>query len=207
MELETREPDRSNVEAGNGSRSISSFCSLRFLTILVDPPWPQERIRRFADPKHGRPDDLPYNTMTLEDIAALPVGELAADGCHLWLWTTNQFLRDGFDLIDACGFKYLAPITWVKPSGFGAWWAHRTQTLLMAYRSPCQFNRDRYRGTVLETGQPKRHSQKPEESYELIEAVSDPPRVELFARPWSPLFPVREGWKVWGNEVRSTVTV
>ena len=141
--------------------------------------------------------------MTLNDIAKLPVGELAAPGCHLWLWTTNQFLRNGFDLIDSWGFKFLAPITWPKPSGFGAWWAHNTQTMLMAYRTPCEFNRDRYRNTWLPVSQPRRHSEKPESSYELIESISDTPRVELFARPWSPLFPTREGWDVWGNEIKS----
>ena len=199
------------MSEANGKRCSGSGASpgsLLFRTILIDPPWPQALTGKFdATPKNKRPQKMVYPTMAVEDIAALPIADLAAEGCHLWLWTTNQFLRTGFDLMDVWGFTFLAPVTWVKPSGIGAWFVHRTQTVLFGYKDRCEFNRERYKPTVLETGQPKRHSQKPEESYELIEAVSDPPRVELFARPWSPLFPVREGWEVWGNEVRSTVTV
>ena len=171
----------------------------KYRTILIDPPWPVQRVGRFADPKHSRPDELPYQTMAIDQIEKLPVGELAAESCHVWLWTTNQFLHDGFHMLQAWGFRYLAPITWVKPSGFGAWWAHRTQTLLMGYRRPCVFARGRFRATVLTTGQPRRHSDKPAEAYELIEAVSESPRVELFARAH------RAGWDVWGDEVRATV--
>lgn len=58
--------------------------------------------------------------MSLQEIMALQVAELAADDCHLWLWTTNQFLDAGFDVMRAWGFKYLAPIHWVKPSGCGS---------------------------------------------------------------------------------------
>lgn len=182
----------------------SDACGL-YRTILIDPPWPQGRVGRFA--RHSRPDDLPYQTMTVRQIRALPVAELAADGCHLWLWTTNQFLPHGFSLLKAWGFKYLAPITWSKPSGLGAWFVHRTQTLLMGYKNRCVFNRERYRPTVLPESSPRRHSEKPESSYELIEAISDEPRLELFARPWSPLFPKRAGWHVWGNEVASDLAL
>jgi N6-adenosine-specific RNA methylase IME4 len=67
----------------------------RYLTILADPPWQQPTLGRYKLPKHHRPAALPYPTMPLEDILALPVGKLAAEGCHLWLWTTNAFLRAG----------------------------------------------------------------------------------------------------------------
>ncbi|MBI3464112.1 MAG: hypothetical protein HY000_13805 [Planctomycetes bacterium] len=104
----------------------------------------------------------------------------------------------------AWGFKFLAPVTWVKPSGVGAWFVHRTQTLLFGYRGRLRM-RSRYRPTVLFAGCPTKHSRKPEESYRLIETVSDGPRLELFARPWTPLWPKRIGWDVWGEEVESDV--
>lgn len=177
-----------------------------YRTILIDPPWPQRLSGNYSERRrHYAAKTLAYPTMTIEQLRDLPVSNLAADGCHLWLWTTNQFLPAGFDLLQAWGFRYLAPITFVKPSGLGNWFVHRTQTLLFGYRNKCVFNRARYRPTVAEFGFPQKHSRKPESSYELIEAVSDSPRVELFARPVSPLFPVREGWDVWGNEVQSTV--
>lgn len=137
--------------------------------------------------------------MTVDDIRRMSVGSLAADGAHLWLWTTNQFLHEGFHCLDAWGFKYLAPITWVKPSGCGNWFVSRTQTILFGYKGKCEFSRGRYEPTVLFSSCPRRHSAKPEESYQLIEKVSDEPRVELFARH------CRDGWDVWGNEVESTI--
>ena len=128
----------------------------------------------------------------------MPVGELAAYDCHLWLWTTNQFLRDGFDIMLAWGFKYLAPIHWIKPSGLGNWFVHRTQTCLFGYRRSCKFDGKRYLPNIIEAPAGK-HSAKPEVSYAYIESVSAAPRLELFARQ------ERQGWDVWGNEVRSDI--
>lgn len=146
-----------------------------------------------------RPTALAYPTMSVDQICAMPVGDLAEDDCHLWLWTTNQHLRDGFRVMEAWGFKYLAPIHWVKPSGIGCWFIHRTQTVLFGYRKRCKFPLARYRPNVLTSGDPKRHSQKPEESFQLIESISPGPRLELFARQR------RHGWSAWGNEVESDI--
>jgi len=127
----------------------------------------------------------------VQSICNLPVGEYAGPGTHLWLWTDNRHLPDGFKVMEAWGFKYHAPVTWVKPSGAGMWFLHRTQTLLFGYRSPLKMV-ERYKPTVFEA-LPGEHSAKPFASYELIEAVSDGPRLEVFARPWTPMFPKREG--------------
>ena len=161
--------------------------------ILIDPPWPQRMSNPYKNSKQKRPPKLPYKTMALEEIADLPVGTLGGDGSHLWLWTTNQFLRDGFDLMECWGFKYLAPVHWIKPSGLGNWFVTRTQTLLFGYKSPCKFGPGRYSPNIIEAV-PPRHSQKPEVSFELIESISSGPRIELFARA------KREGWDSWGDE-------
>ena len=172
----------------------------QYLTILADPPWQLSLSGQRKRAKEGRkPTALPYPTMSAEQIQALPVGDLAQDGCHLWLWTTNQHLESGFAVMRAWGFKYLAPIHWIKPTGQGNWFIHRTQTLLFGYRSRCVFPLGRYKPNVFTSGDPVRHSQKPEESYRLIEAVSPSPRLELFARMR------RAGWDAWGNEVQSDV--
>ena len=176
-----------------------------FNTIVADPPWEYpSKMGRGRDTRPGRVvlrggDGLccPYPTMTLEQIKALPVGECAADGCHLWLWTTNAFLRQGFDVMQAWGFKYLAPVHWIKPSGIGAWFINRTQTVLFGYRKPCRMGEGRYSPNIITSTSPRRHSEKPEEAFALIESVSDGPRLELFARR------PREGWTVWGNEVEA----
>jgi N6-adenosine-specific RNA methylase IME4 len=134
--------------------------------------------------------------MTVAQLVALPVADIAAVGAHLWLWTTNAFLRQGFEVMEAWGFKYLAPITWVKPSGVGNYFVHRTQTVLFGYRQKCLFPAARYRPTVFTTtaARPGKHSEKPGEAFDLIESISPGPRLEMFARSH------RLGWDVWGNE-------
>ncbi len=174
---------------------------MKFKTIVSDPPWQQPLSGKRRRPKGGAAPALPYPTMTVEEICALPVGDLADDGCHLWLWTTNSFLEAGFKVMKAWGFKYLAPVHWIKPSGLGNWVIHRTQTVLLGYRERCIFDKLRYFPNIIQTGDPVRHSQKPEASYQLIENVSHEPRLEMFARTR------RHGWLAWGNEVQSDLKI
>ena len=177
--------------------TLDALVGRGFKTIVADPPWKQgmSNISR----NFGAAGALPYPTMTLDEIKALPVGDMAAPDTHLWLWTTNAFLEDGFAVLRAWGFKYLAPIHWVKPNGIGAWFQHRTQTILFGYRKHCRFPARRYAPNVF-SANPKRHSEKPEEAFALIETVSPGPRLELFARR------PRAGWTVWGNEVEANAT-
>lgn len=172
--------------------------------ILIDPPW-QQTMSGKRKRRHRAAERLPYGTMTLDEIKALPVGALATEDCHLWLWTTNEFLRAGFECMEAWGFRYLAPVHWIKPSGQGNWFVHRTQTMLFGYKERCRFPAGRYRPNIIETGDPAEHSAKPDQTYRYIEDISPGPRLEIFARPWTPLFPKREGWDVWGNEVESDI--
>ena len=170
----------------------------KYLTILADPPWAQKMMGKRRGHEERRLV-LSYPTMTVEQIKGLPIKDIADDGCHLWLWTTNQFLRQGFDVVDAWGFKYLAPITWVKPNGLGNYFVHRTQTILFGYKQHCRFPLARYKPTVVEASYPFPHSTKPQLFYDLIESISPAPRIELFSRAR------RFGWDCWGNEVDSDI--
>jgi N6-adenosine-specific RNA methylase IME4 len=170
---------------------------MKYRTILIDPPWKLETITGFTHPRNRRPERLPYETLTVQQIGSLPVPDLADENSHLWMWTTNKHLPDGFGLMETWGFKYMIPVHWVKPSGFGAWWVHRSQTLLFGYKGKLDM-KEKLKPNVL-FANPKRHSTKPACSYELIEAVSHGPRLELFARG------KRDGWDVWGNEVVSDI--
>lgn len=198
----TARPDAPPSPMTAAGQALASPPCSRFRCIVADPPWAlgmRGKRKRAKEPK--LPDALPYPTMTLDEICAMPIGELAADDCHLWLWTTNQHLHDGFRVMQEWGFRYLVPIHWIKPSGVGNWFIHRTQTILFGYREKCRFPAARYLPNILTTGDPKRHSQKPEESYRMIESVSPGPRLELFART------VRPGWSAWGNEVPCDVQI
>ncbi len=179
--------------------SVASAGYAAYRCILIDPPWPQGITGSRKRAKGGSPPELPYPTMTLEQMIRLPVKALGADDSHLWLWTTNQFLEDGFILMRAWGFKYLAAVHAIKPSGIGNYFISRTQTLLFGYKHKCRFPLERYKPNVIEVPDPPRHSAKWDETYDYIEAISPGPRLELFARRKRP------GWDVWGNEVSSDV--
>jgi N6-adenosine-specific RNA methylase IME4 len=171
-----------------------------YLTIVADPPWQERTIGRWKVAKHHLPAALPYQTLPLDAICALPIAPLAAVGAHLWLWTTNSHLDAAFDVLRAWGFTYLTTVTWVKPSGFGAYFASTTQHCLFGYFQKCKFPHARWQPTHF-TASVKRHSQKPEQFYDLVERVSPAPRLELFARR------MRLGYDVWGDEVPSSITL
>ena len=174
----------------------------KFKTIVADPPWKYANrmgtgrdLRKGRKYKIGHNIGVSYDSMTLEDICSLPVEGCADEACHLWLWTTNRHLECGFRVMEAWGFKYLTPIHWVKPAGIGAWFINVSQTVLFGYKGKCKFPLERYKRNVIMTGPPKRHSEKPEEVFDLIESISPPDRLEIFARKERP------GWTTIGNEI------
>jgi N6-adenosine-specific RNA methylase IME4 len=136
---------------------------------------------------------IPYQIANLGEIKALPVESIADVGSHLWLWTTNAFLRQAFDVMEAWGFTYLTTITWVKPSGLGAWFVGTTQHCLFGYYKRCEFKRLRYLPTHFEAIPPE-HSAKPGEFYTLVRKVSCEPRIDLFNRR------IITGFNGWGDE-------
>ena len=197
---------RAQGSAGVGQRGFS--VSLKYRTILADPPWPMKRIGSYLRARHVRPATLVYPTMTIADIKAIPVGDMAETGAHCWLWVVNQLLREGFEVMESWGFKYHTVITWAKGSGMGNYFINHTEHILFGYKDRCEFNKARYIPNIYywpKACRPNSHSRKPAGSYELIESVSDKPRLELFARPITPMFPKIDGWHVFGNEVESDV--
>jgi N6-adenosine-specific RNA methylase IME4 len=145
------------------------------------------------------PEDFPYLLLSLPQIEALPVAPIAEDVAHLWLWTTDRLLPQALHTMDAWGFTYFHSVTWVKPSGAGVFFVVRNQHLLMGYRGKLKFRRYCLPNVYHAPTRPGRHSQKPEYFYDLIEQISPPPYLELFARNR------REGWHAWGNEVESDI--
>lgn len=166
---------------------------MKYRTIVADPPWPQ-RVLGAWQRRAKRPAGLPYDTMTVSAICALSVAELAEPDCHLWLWTTNSHIEDAFAVMRSWRFRYLAMVTWVKPSGPGAYFATTTQHCLFGYRERCVFAGRRWAKTHFHASARGGHSAKPEAFVDLVESVSQPPRLELFARTQ------RLGWDTWGNE-------
>lgn len=174
-----------------------------YRTIVADPPWKYGKWGKASIAPRGSsydPQDsvMPYQTMTVDEIAALPVGEIAAESCDLYLWTTQKYLPASFDVIKAWGFRYCQTLTWCKKpkgTGQGGLYCPTTEFCLLARKGKMPKGKKRIDTTWWEVKRPMRHSQKPEHFQDIIELQSDGPRVELFARRNRP------GWDVWGNEL------
>lgn len=173
-----------------------------YRTILADPPWEERgagKIKRGAD-RH-------YPLMDSDEIAALPVGELASPaGCHLYLCVTNNFLPDGIDVLRSWGFRYVTCLTWAKDKiGIGQYFRGQTEQILFGVMGQLPYKHDesckRCQGSTLITAPRSEHSVKPPELRQVAELVSYEPRIELFARRKV------DGWHVWGNQVRSDVVL
>lgn len=181
----------------------------RFRTIVADPPWPER-----GGGKTVRGCQRHYPTMTVREIAALPVPTLyGSDGAHLWLWATNSYLEDALLVMRAWGFRYINLRSWFKGeadpedteepielqnAGIGQYLRGETEQLLFGVRGalPYRYLPDGKRaqlGTALIAPKTTRHSEKPP-VHEGIERVSHGPFVELFARRVVP------GWSCFGNE-------
>jgi len=155
-----------------------------FQVIVADPPW-----------RYESGNDLPYPTMDIEEIKALPVQRIAADDAILWLWATNAHLRVAFDVVEAWGFEYKTLLTWVKDRmGTGQWLRGRSEHCLLAAHGNPVFMHGGHT-SVIEAAR-REHSRKPEEFYTLVEETSPGSKVELFARQQ------RAAWHIFGDQTR-----
>jgi len=161
---------------------------ISFQTIYMDPPW------RYGNKASRGAAENHYPTMSLPEIASLPVGELASENAHLHLWATNGFLFEAERLMQMWGFTYKSMLVWTKPQmGCGSYWRVSHEFLLLGVKGNLTFA-DRSLKSWVEADR-KAHSQKPECVRKMIEKASPGPYLELFGRK-----PVK-GWVVWGNEI------
>lgn len=177
-----------------------------YRTIVMDPPWRYENDRGDQTrAKRGRKSAVAtghYSVMDNDEIAALPIGDLADTECALYLWVTNPRIfghenrrrsRSPIDMVEGWGFRYITLLTWLKtgPPGMGFNFRGHTEHAIYAVKGKLSIPPARRESNVVvapRTG----HSVKPGAFFDLVERVSPEPRVELFAR--SP----RLGWDSWG---------
>jgi len=173
----------------------------RFKTVVIDPPWPV-RSNQVV---------LPYSTMTITQIADLPIAQLTEKNSTIFLWVTNSMMEEGFGLLRLWKFQWAQTITWCKSYGLGRPPYSATEHMLMAYKG--QPGRphmsDEYTslpdGSLwltdprplnwFSTQHKPKHSAKPDDAYKLIESISSGPYLDMFARQH------REGWTAWGNQL------
>lgn len=173
----------------------------RFRTILADPPWQFANRTGKIAPEHRRLSR--YGTMTLGEIKELPVDDFAEDTAHLYLWCPNALLPEGLAVMEAWGFHYKSNLVWHKirkdggsdGRGVGFYFRNVTELILFGVRGKNARTLAPGRRQVNLLGTRKReHSRKPDEQYQLIEACSPGPYLELFARG------MKAGWTIWGNQ-------
>jgi N6-adenosine-specific RNA methylase IME4 len=184
-------------------KSLLDTVSGKYGAILIDPPW------RFANrtgkmaPEHKRLHRYP--TMSFEEIAGLPVGEIAASQSHLYLWSPNALLAEAFGIMKAWGFTYKTNLVWYKvrkdggPDGRGVGFYFRnvTELLLFGIKGRIRTLAPGRRQVNVLVSRKQEHSRKPDAIYDLIERCSPGPFCELFSRQRVP------GWTQWGDEVDS----
>ena len=192
---------------------------MTYRTIVADPPWeypegfatnterPHKKDRdagaSTAVPVVTRP--LPYPSMSLSEIAELPISDLALPDARLFLWTTNRYLPDAFGLLAGWGFRYRQLVVWDKtpniPPYGGSVARNAAEFLLVAQRgSPGRLSV--WDSSVVRARRGRTtHSRKPDVFQDLVETVSPGPYLELFARRQ------RLGWDTWGNEALEHVTI
>lgn len=173
----------------------------RFKTILADPPWRFQNQTGKVAPEHRRLSR--YRTMTLKDISDLPVPQVCEASAHLYLWVPNALLPDGLAVMQAWGFSYKSNIIWHKVRkdggsdgrGVGFYFRNVTELILFGVRGKNARTLAPGRRQVnLFSTRKREHSRKPDEQYDIIEACSPGPYLELFARG------TRPKWAVWGNQ-------
>lgn len=182
---------------------LAHVAGQRFSTVLADPPWQfQNRTGKVA-PEHRRLNR--YETMTLDDIKALPVASFCGDTAHLYLWVPNALLPDGLAVLAAWGFQYKSNIVWHKVRkdggpdgrGVGFYFRNTTELILFGVRGKNARTLQPGRSQVnIICSQKREHSRKPDEAYGLIERCSPGPFLEMFARG------ARPGWSAWGNQAQ-----
>ncbi len=189
-----------SMPQGPAAKDFLAKVSGPYSTILADPPWRfQNRTGKMA-PEHQRL--LRYPTMTLDEIAEIPVSQVAAEPSHLYLWVPNAMVGDGLEVMKRWGFTYKSNIVWYKvrkdggPDGRGVGFYFRnvTELVLFGIRGRMRTLPAGRRQTNIIVTKKREHSRKPDEIYKIIESCSPGPYLELFAR-----FP-RYKWNQWGNE-------
>ncbi len=189
-----------SIEQAHAAVDLLDKVQDRYATILADPPWQfQNRTGKMA-PEHKRL--LRYPTMDLQEVAQLPVGRVAAAQSHLYLWVPNALLSEGLEVMRAWGFTYKTNLVWFKirkdggPDGRGVGFYFRnvTELILFGVRGNLRTLKPGRTQVNLFSTRKREHSRKPDEIYDLIEACSPGPYLELFARFR------RDGWNQWGNE-------
>ena len=180
---------------------MTPFPDKKYQVIYADPPWKQSRGGKKAVRKLSSGGPLPYSVISLEEIANhIQHFSSMGDNDHaLFLWAIDKYLFEAHEIAYNLGYKLHARMIWNKVTGIPAAFTIRYghEYLLWFYRKKLIPVAKNERGKIhsVFTEQVKKHSEKPEIAYQIIERLyPDSTRIELYARRR------RSGWELWGNE-------
>lgn len=151
----------------------------KFRTVVIDPPWPVQKIERDVRPKQTK--QLDYPVMTIDNIKELDIDKYAFKDSHIYLWTTHKYLPDALEIFEQWGVNYQCVLTWVKNVGFTPFsWMYSTELILFGRKGNLDLLK---KGKRLDfKAKVQGHSIKPDEFYELVKQVSPSPRCDIFGR-------------------------
>ncbi|MCK9593972.1 MAG: MT-A70 family methyltransferase [Methanoregula sp.] len=176
--------------------------TMRYQVIVADPPWEYRNKKTGGTMKSG--SVAKYPTMSLDEICGLNVPEISEKNAVLFLWGTTPLADYPFEVMESWGFKYKTKIYWIKTGrlGLGYWFRGRVEECLVGIKGKVPAFRCQRPNAI--QSKARKHSQKPEEFFQLIEPeltrCNLNSRIELFARE------SRNGWVSWGNEIIDTIT-
>ena len=173
----------------------------KYEVIYADPPWSYRNKKTGGSMISGSASK--YKTMTIKEICALPIRQIADKNCILFLWVTTPLLPECLPILDAWGFKYKTMLTWRKimSLGLGYWFRGQTEHLILATKGKVKATRMQIPN--FHQCKAERHSQKPQYFRGLAEQCAAKlgfeNKLEMFARNSS------EGWDVFGDEVENSI--
>lgn len=192
--IRTEKAEQRRAELVEVAATKAAMPDGKFETIVIDPPWPMQKIERDVRPNQVA---FEYPVMSEDELVAFGerVNAVTADHCHMFMWTTHKFLPMAMRLLDAWGFRYVLTMVWHKPGGFQPIGLpqYNCEFCLYAKRGSPSFIDTKAFSTCFDA--PRReHSRKPDEFYGVIRRVTAGPRIDIFSRE------AREGFAQFGNE-------
>ena len=168
----------------------------KFATVVIDPPWPLKKTgARKTRPNQTGHGNFGYQTMSLEDIGAMPLSSVLENDAFCFLWVTQAFLPHSFSLLDKWGLRYRFTLVWQKNTGpkpFNYPYSNAEFVVVGSVGSPQFLDEKNFKAVFAApaTG----HSVKPGEFYQMLNRVTAEPRLDIFGRRRI------AGFESWGDE-------